>query len=103
MLSCTACMLNCTLRRARHRRHRVPCWRCLNTRAAPHAAQCCGSLLMLQVRPTPVPPAATLRPLMHRFPLCRVCGAGDLVPLSDYSSEGASVAVKVWQPEAFNP
>lgn len=30
------------------------------------------------------------------FPVCRKCGDGDLVPLSDFGSQGASVMYKAW-------
>jgi hypothetical protein len=30
------------------------------------------------------------------WPKCRKCGEGDLVPLSDYGTEGASVMYKAW-------
>jgi hypothetical protein len=30
------------------------------------------------------------------FPRCRKCGAGDLVPLSDFGSQGASIQFKAW-------
>ena len=30
------------------------------------------------------------------FPVCRKCGEGDLVPLSDFGSQGASVMYKAW-------
>ena len=30
------------------------------------------------------------------YPLCRVCGAGDLVPVSDYSDEGGEQLYKAW-------
>ncbi|HEX6122190.1 MAG TPA: hypothetical protein VFY89_03465 [Ktedonobacterales bacterium] len=30
------------------------------------------------------------------FPRCRKCGAGDLVPLSDFGSQGASIQYKAW-------
>ena len=30
------------------------------------------------------------------YPLCRVCKAGDLVPVSDYSDGGASIVFKGW-------
>lgn len=32
----------------------------------------------------------------HRFPACRKCGEGDLVPLSDFGSQGAAVMYKAW-------
>lgn len=31
-----------------------------------------------------------------QFPLCRRCGEGDLVPLSDFGGQGASVLYKAW-------
>jgi hypothetical protein len=30
------------------------------------------------------------------FPLCRRCGDGDLVPLSDFGAQGAAVRYKAW-------
>jgi hypothetical protein len=30
------------------------------------------------------------------FPVCRKCGDGDLVPLSDFGSQGAAVMYKAW-------
>ncbi len=30
------------------------------------------------------------------FPKCRKCGLGDLVPLSDFGSQGAAVHFKAW-------
>ena len=30
------------------------------------------------------------------FPHCRKCGAGELVPLSDFGSQGASIQFKAW-------
>ncbi len=30
------------------------------------------------------------------FPRCRKCGAGDLVPLSDFGSQGAPIQYKAW-------
>jgi hypothetical protein len=30
------------------------------------------------------------------FPQCRKCGSGDLVPLSDFGSQGASIQFKAW-------
>lgn len=30
------------------------------------------------------------------FPRCRKCGAGELVPLSDFGSQGASIQYKAW-------
>ena len=30
------------------------------------------------------------------FPQCRKCGNGDLVPLSDFGSQGASIQFKAW-------
>jgi len=32
----------------------------------------------------------------QRFPTCRKCGEGDLVPLSDFGSQGAAVMYKAW-------
>jgi len=31
-----------------------------------------------------------------RFPSCRKCNAGVLVPLSDYGRDGASIRYKAW-------
>jgi hypothetical protein len=31
-----------------------------------------------------------------RFPVCRKCNEGDLVPLSDFGSQGAAVMYKAW-------
>jgi hypothetical protein len=31
-----------------------------------------------------------------QFPTCRKCGEGDLVPLSDFGSQGAAVTFKAW-------
>ena len=31
-----------------------------------------------------------------QFPVCRRCGEGDLVPLSDFGGQGASVQYKAW-------
>lgn len=30
------------------------------------------------------------------WPQCRKCGKGDLVPLSDYGTEGAAIMYKAW-------
>jgi hypothetical protein len=30
------------------------------------------------------------------FPKCQKCGVGDLVPLSDFGSQGASIQFKAW-------
>jgi hypothetical protein len=30
------------------------------------------------------------------FPVCRACGQGSLVPLSDYGGQGSAVAFKAW-------
>jgi len=30
------------------------------------------------------------------FPKCQKCGTGDLVPLSDFGSQGASICYKAW-------
>jgi hypothetical protein len=30
------------------------------------------------------------------FPVCRECSQGELVPLSDFGSQGASVVYKAW-------
>jgi hypothetical protein len=30
------------------------------------------------------------------FPICRKCNAGDLVPLSDFGSQGAAIHYKAW-------
>ncbi|MGH2356086.1 MAG: hypothetical protein ACRDJN_31140 [Chloroflexota bacterium] len=32
----------------------------------------------------------------RQFPVCRKCGQGDLVPLSDFGSQGAAVMYKAW-------
>lgn len=32
----------------------------------------------------------------HVFPQCQKCGAGDLVPLSDFGSQGAAIQYKAW-------
>jgi len=32
----------------------------------------------------------------YGFPRCRKCGAGELVPLSDFGSQGASIQYKAW-------
>lgn len=32
----------------------------------------------------------------YELPHCRKCGAGDLVPLSDFGSQGASIQYKAW-------
>ena len=32
----------------------------------------------------------------QQFPACRKCGEGDLVPLSDFGSQGAAVMYKAW-------
>ena len=37
-----------------------------------------------------------IRDVEHVFPQCRKCGAGDLVPLSDFGSQGASIEYKAW-------
>jgi len=31
-----------------------------------------------------------------QFPVCRKCGEGELVPLSDFGSQGAAVMFKAW-------
>ena len=31
-----------------------------------------------------------------KFPKCKKCGDGDLIPLSDYGQEGAAVTYKAW-------
>jgi len=31
-----------------------------------------------------------------QFPVCRRCGDGDLVPLSDFGGQGAAVQFKAW-------
>ena len=31
-----------------------------------------------------------------QFPVCRRCGEGDLVPLSDFGGQGAAVQFKAW-------
>jgi hypothetical protein len=33
---------------------------------------------------------------MSGFPRCRECGEGELVPLSDFGAQGASVMYKAW-------
>ena len=33
---------------------------------------------------------------LFQFPTCRKCGEGDLVPLSDFGSQGAAVMYKAW-------
>lgn len=33
---------------------------------------------------------------MMAFPKCQKCGAGDLVPLSDFGSQGAAIQFKAW-------
>ena len=33
---------------------------------------------------------------MMEFPKCQKCGAGDLVPLSDFGSQGAAIQFKAW-------
>ena len=30
------------------------------------------------------------------YPQCRKCGTGDLVPLSDFGSQGATIQYKAW-------
>ena len=30
------------------------------------------------------------------FPKCKKCGAGELLPLSDYGRDGASIQYKAW-------
>ncbi|HAA73783.1 TPA: hypothetical protein DCE37_01530 [Candidatus Latescibacteria bacterium] len=32
----------------------------------------------------------------NQFPKCLKCGEGDLLPLSDYGREGASIRYKAW-------
>jgi hypothetical protein len=32
----------------------------------------------------------------NNFPKCQKCGKGDLVPLSDFGSQGASIEYKAW-------
>ena len=34
--------------------------------------------------------------VMMEFPKCQKCGAGDLVPLSDFGSQGAAIQFKAW-------
>lgn len=34
--------------------------------------------------------------LSSGFPRCRNCGEGDLVPLSDFGSQGAAIHYKAW-------
>ena len=36
-----------------------------------------------------------MQPSMQ-FPTCRKCGEGELVPLSDFGSQGAAVMYKAW-------
>jgi hypothetical protein len=39
----------------------------------------------------------TMQPMQSmQFPTCRKCGEGDLVPLSDFGSQGAAVMYKAW-------
>ncbi len=33
---------------------------------------------------------------MYQFPECRKCGEGDLVPFSDFGSQGAPIHYKAW-------
>ena len=33
---------------------------------------------------------------MYQFPKCRVCDNGDLVPFSDFGSQGAPIHFKAW-------
>ena len=33
---------------------------------------------------------------MENFPLCKKCGNGVLLPLSDYGREGATIQYKAW-------
>ncbi len=33
---------------------------------------------------------------MPQFPACRRCGEGELVPLSDFGGQGATVQYKAW-------
>ena len=33
---------------------------------------------------------------MMEFPKCQKCGEGDLVPLSDFGSQGAAIQFKAW-------
>jgi len=33
---------------------------------------------------------------LSQYPVCRRCGDGDLVPLSDFGGQGASVQYKAW-------
>ncbi len=33
---------------------------------------------------------------MESFPKCQKCGVGDLVPLSDFGSQGAPIHYKAW-------
>ena len=33
---------------------------------------------------------------MYQFPACRKCAEGDLVPLSDFGSQGAPIMYKAW-------
>lgn len=34
--------------------------------------------------------------MVTSFPKCRKCNAGDLVPLSDFGSQGAAIYFKAW-------
>ncbi len=34
--------------------------------------------------------------LNNNFPKCQKCKAGDLVPLSDFGSQGAAIQYKAW-------
>ena len=35
-------------------------------------------------------------PVEQSFPKCQKCGTGDLVPLSDFGSQGAPIHYKAW-------
>ena len=38
----------------------------------------------------------TMEPGLYALPTCRKCNAGDLVPLSDFGSQGAPIHYKAW-------
>ena len=37
-----------------------------------------------------------MEPRVFTLPTCRKCNAGDLVPLSDFGSQGAAIHYKAW-------
>jgi hypothetical protein len=37
-----------------------------------------------------------MEPELYALPPCRKCSAGDLVPLSDFGSQGAAIHYKAW-------